>query len=71
MPMYDYECPKCGEITEEIRSIANCNDGPICEKDGEKMVKVMISAPSLRKGGGIYSIDIEESGQNKPWGDLE
>lgn len=71
MPLYDYECPKCGALTEEVRSIANCNDGPACEVDGEIMIKVLISAPSLRKGGGLYSIDVEESGKNESWGDLE
>lgn len=72
MPLYDYECPKCGQIVEEVRSIKDSNDDPpLCKNDGEKMTKVLLSAPALRKGGGLYSIDIEETGKNKSWGDLD
>lgn len=71
MPLYDFECPKCGAQKEEMASMTDPDDCPVCDNDGEKMKKVILSAPCLRKGGGLYSIDIEESGKNESWGDLE
>lgn len=51
MPTYTFRCP-CGEVKDAFRSIANREDGPICEC-GQKMAKIITPvniAPIL--GGG-------------------
>lgn len=35
MPLIEYFCPKCGEITEELTKTDG--NAPICKKCGEKM----------------------------------
>ncbi|MDH3253785.1 MAG: zinc ribbon domain-containing protein [Acidobacteriota bacterium] len=65
MPLYEYECTKCGERTEIIQRLA---DSPLsaCPKcDGA--VKKLISAPSFQfKGSGWYVTDYagKESGSS-------
>lgn len=34
MPLYEYECDKCGEITDAHRSVENRNDCPPCRCGG-------------------------------------
>jgi len=36
MPMYDYQCPKCGAREEAMRSVDARADGPGCSECGEK-----------------------------------
>lgn len=52
MPLYTYECPKCGKIEDAIRKIADRHDGPMCcEPMKQKIVSTNI-APVL--GGGDF-----------------
>lgn len=56
MPLYEYECVKCGRRTEKIESV----DGPHlkkCPHCGGK-VESLISAPAIQfKGAGWYVTD--------------
>ena len=56
MPLYEYQCVKCGRKTEKIESV----DGPHlkkCPHCGAK-VETLISAPAIQfKGAGWYVTD--------------
>ena len=34
MPMYDFKCKKCGELTTVILSMKDCDNSPKCERCG-------------------------------------
>ena len=36
MPIYEYECPACGEKFEMFRAISQCGDAAECPKCGNK-----------------------------------
>jgi len=62
MPMYEYECEKCGHRFEKIRKFS---DAPLdtCEKCGGPIHK-MQSAPAFQfKGTGWYVTDYAKSGK--------
>lgn len=65
MPLYEYECVKCGRRTEKIESVS----GPHlkkCPHCGGK-VEALISAPAIQfKGSGWYVTDYAAK---KPSGD--
>jgi len=55
MPVYEYECPRCGEVTEAIRTMRNADEPVACEKCGHAQTSrkhsvFMTAAP--RSGGG-------------------
>src|SRR5260221_14572204 len=61
MPMYDYECEKCGHRLEKIQKFS---DPPLdtCPKCGGALHK-MQSAPAFHlKGTGWYATDYPKSG---------
>lgn len=52
MPIYEYECPECGEKFELRRSMADCDDDiecPECHKGILKRVLSLFSAASSDK----------------------
>jgi len=56
LPLYEYECLKCGIRYERIQKFS---DAPLtkCEKCGGKLEK-LVSAPSIQfKGSGFYVND--------------
>ena len=60
MPLYEYECTKCGERVEIIQNIS---DPPYshCPKCGGD-VKKLFSAPAIQfKGSGFYKTDYPSS----------
>ena len=62
MPIYEYECEKCGHRFEKIQKFS---DAPIesCEKCGGPVHK-MQSAPAFQfKGTGWYVTDYAKSGK--------
>jgi len=64
MPIYDYQCSKCGHEEEFFQKIS---DDPIkvCPACGKSSMEKMVSAPSFRlKGGGWYETDFK-SGDKK------
>jgi putative FmdB family regulatory protein len=60
VPLFEYECQKCGQRTEKIEK----SDGPFlkkCPKCGGK-VERLISAPAIQfKGSGWYVTDYGKS----------
>ena len=61
MPLYEYECVKCGFRVEVIQRVG---DGPIgaCTECGGEM-KRLLSAPSFQfKGSGWYATDYARKG---------
>ena len=59
MPIYDYQCDHCGEVSERIQKVGapaltDCTD---C---GEPALKKLLSAPAFRlKGSGWYETDFK------------
>lgn len=59
MPIYEYQCENCSEITEAIQKFS---DAPLtdCGDCGESALKKLLSAPGFRlKGGGWYETDFK------------
>ena len=64
MPIYEYECNKCGHRFEVIQKIA---DAPVkkCEKCKGKVEK-LISSPAIQfKGTGWYVTDYAKKGSRQ------
>lgn len=56
MPLYEYQCKKCGHRFERIQSYSaeDVKECPICHGEVERL----ISAPAIRfKGSGFYETD--------------
>lgn len=56
MPLYEYECKRCGHRFERIQSYSaeDVKECPVCQGEVERL----ISAPAIRfKGSGFYSTD--------------
>ncbi|MDR5738352.1 MULTISPECIES: zinc ribbon domain-containing protein [unclassified Caballeronia] len=47
MPVYDYECARCGAF-ETVRRIAERDEPAPCPECGETAMRVTIGAPSVR-----------------------
>lgn len=63
MPIYEYECQKCGHQMEALQKMS---DDPLveCPACGEHELKKMVSAAGFRlKGGGWYETDFKSSGK--------
>jgi len=62
MPLYEYECAKCGERFEVI---AKFSDAPLTKHEGcGGAVKRLLSAPAIQfKGSGWYVTDYARSGK--------
>ncbi len=61
MPIYEYQCEKCTEVTEAIQKFS---DDPLktCPVCGEEGLNKLLSAPSFRlKGEGWYETDFKGS----------
>src|SRR6056297_2020617 len=59
MPIYEYVCESCGELTEALRKIS---DPPleICPVCGQPALRKKVSAAAFRlKGGGWYETDFK------------
>ena len=61
MPLYEYECAKCGEKIEVIRSFS---DPPlvVCPNCGGELKKLLSSPAFQFKGSGFYLTDYGKSG---------
>ena len=62
MPLYEYECLKCGQRFEEIQKFS---DAPVTEHpDCGGAVRKLLSAPAIQfKGSGWYVTDYARAGQ--------
>lgn len=66
MPIYEYQCKKCGK---EMETIARFNDpNPTCSNCGHTMEKKISLSSFHLKGNGWYVTDYKEGGDkaNKP-----
>ncbi len=69
MPMYEYNCPVCGnfEVVQKFSDepLVAC---PNCQKDGKQSaVTKLISTPSFHlKGSGWYKTDYSSGGMSSP-----
>lgn len=61
MPVYEYQCGKCGE---EIEAMQKMSDQPLkkCPKCGGALSKVMSSTSFVLKGSGWYATDYAKKG---------
>jgi putative FmdB family regulatory protein len=61
MPLYEYECAKCGEKIEVIRSFS---DPPlvVCPECGGALTKLLSSPAFTFKGSGFYLTDYGKAG---------
>ena len=51
MPIYEYECIKCGERFELRRSIADCDSEVRCPKCGTKYPRRVLSVFAMSSSG--------------------
>ena len=49
MPIYEYKCPKCGEVTSELRSMSEREDPLECPRCGAA-AEVILSRFATGKG---------------------
>ncbi len=64
MPIYEYQCSKCGNVFEVLQKFA---DKPLKkhEKCGGKVQKLISRSGFQLKGGGWYATDYARAGANK------
>jgi len=63
MPLYEYDCPKCGRF--EV--LQKMSDAPMERHDcGEKVSKLMSASALSFKGSGFYITDYKKSGDKAP-----
>ncbi|MGH9340652.1 MAG: FmdB family zinc ribbon protein [Acidobacteriota bacterium] len=68
MPLYEYQCEKCGKIVEVIQKFA---DAPLieCAHCGGELVR-LLSAPAIQfKGSGWYITDYSRKNGSASTGD--
>lgn len=65
MPIYEYQCDKCGHKFEEMQRMSD-DKLTVCPECGEAALRKLISAAAFRlKGDGWYETDFKDSGKNK------
>ncbi len=63
MPLYEYDCPKCGRF--EV--LQRMSDAPLTTHDcGNKVQKVMSASAFAFKGSGFYQTDYKSSSSSVP-----
>jgi putative FmdB family regulatory protein len=71
MPIYEYQCTACGEVTEALQKISDAplTDCPAC---GKAALRKKVSAVAFRlKGGGWYETDFKAGNRKNIAGDGE
>lgn len=68
MPIYAYDCQKCGEQAEYIQKMS---DPPMtkCEQCGGKLTKAITAAAFHLKGGGWYADGYASTGKKDKGGE--
>ncbi len=65
MPIYEYECRKCGHEFEALQKVS---DGALrkCPECGALKLQRLVSAPQFRlKGAGWYETDFKKDGKRR------
>jgi putative FmdB family regulatory protein len=71
MPIYEYQCQACGELTEALQKLS---DAPLtrCPACGAEALRKKVSAAAFRlKGSGWYETDFKTGGKKNLAGDGE
>ena len=58
MPLYTFNCPKCGNKSTTFRKIAERDNAEFCATDGEAMLRI-IEAPAVQADIGGYTSPID------------
>jgi putative FmdB family regulatory protein len=55
MPIYEYQCGSCGEVSEQMESINSETTVKTCPKCGKEAHRIMSNTSFQLKGGGWYA----------------
>ena len=65
MPIYEFECPACGERFDRLQKLSD-PDPTDCPQCGKAGVRRRMTAPSFRlAGSGWYETDFKKDGDKK------
>ena len=65
MPIYEFECPTCGERFDRLQKLSD-PDPDACPQCGAPGVRRRLTAPSFRlSGSGWYETDFKKDGDKK------
>ena len=72
MPIYEYECEKCGITFEAMQNISakplkTCNGLGCDNKDNGKVHRVVSASGFILKGSGWYTSDYPSEARKKGW----
>tara|TARA_B100000953_G_scaffold60140_2_gene47776 strand:- start:172 stop:573 length:402 start_codon:yes stop_codon:yes gene_type:complete len=72
MPIYEYECEKCGVTFEAMQTISEkpmktCNGLGCDEKDNGKVRRIVSQSGFILKGSGWYASDYPSEARKKGW----
>ncbi|MBD5607835.1 MAG: zinc ribbon domain-containing protein [Desulfovibrio sp.] len=57
MPIYEYKCPKCGEVFEKFAKSSESHKDAICPKCGTESPRIISRTSFVLKGDGWYVSD--------------
>jgi putative FmdB family regulatory protein len=72
MPIYEYECDKCGVTFEAMQSMSakplkKCNGLGCDDKDNGKVRRIVSASGFILKGSGWYASDYPSEDRKKGW----
>ena len=72
MPIYEYECDKCGVTFEAMQAISakplkTCNGLGCNDKDNGKVRRIVSASGFILKGSGWYASDYPSEDRKKGW----
>ena len=72
MPIYEYECEKCGVTFEAMQAISarplkTCNGLGCNDKDNGKVHRIVSQSGFILKGSGWYASDYPSEDRKKGW----
>ncbi len=47
MPIYEYQCPNCGQVFDKLMSFSEADKLPVCPSCGEKETRKLITAGAV------------------------
>jgi putative FmdB family regulatory protein len=65
MPIYEYQCGKCGKVTEVMQKISDPPPGKCPKCNSKKMQRVMSQTSFQLKGEGWYITDYSRKDKEK------